>query len=282
MITIDQYAWPATIAEADALLHGRPDAAIIGGGVFTRLTSRHIGLAIDLSRAGLDGIRETARAFEIGAMTTLRDLETDERLKHTHDGILARAASQISGVQLRNLATVGGTFYGRYPFSDLITAFLALGCTVHLHRGGAMPVAEFLALSQQTSHAGGPHGKDILTHLSIDKTASRAACQSMRITAGSLPILTVAAARGPSGMRIAVGARPGQPVLASQAMIEMDRALTERGLPTTADELENLAAQAAQTAAAEVSFADDRRATGAYRRLLCQTLVKRTILEVMA
>lgn len=282
MITIDQYAWPATMAEADALLHGRPDAAIIGGGVFTRLTSRHIGLAIDLSRAGLDGIRETDQSFEIGAMATLRDLETDERLTRTHDGILARAAGQISGVQLRNLATVGGTFYGRYAFSDLITAFLALGCTVHLHRGGAMPVADFLTLSQQGSPAGRQSGKDILTHLSVDKTASRAACHSMRITAGSLPILTVAVARGPAGFRIAVGARPGQPILASQAMIEMDRALSERGLPTAADERESLAAQAALTTAAEVPFADDRRATGAYRQLLCQSLVKRTILEVMA
>lgn len=282
MITIDQYVWPATVAEADALLHGRPDAAIIGGGVFTRLTSRHIGLAIDLSRAGLDGIRETDQSFEVGAMVTLRDLETDERLTRAHDGILTRATGQISGVQLRNLATVGGTFYGRYAFSDLITAFLALGCTVHLHRGGAMPVADFLALSQQVSPAGRQSGKDILTHLSVDKTASRAACQSMRITAGSLPILTVAAARGPSGVRIAIGARPGQPVLASQTMAELNRALTEHGLPTAADDLEHLAAQAARTAAAEVPFADDRRATGAYRQLLCQTLVKRTLLEVMA
>jgi len=282
MITIDQYVWPATVAEADALLNGRPDAAIIGGGVFTRLTGRRIGLAIDLSRAGLDGIRETDQSFEVGAMVTLRYLETDERLKSTHDGVLARAAGQISGVQLRNLATVGGTFYGRYAFSDLITAFLALGCTVHLHRGGAIPVADFLARSQQVSPTDRQSGKDILTHLSVDKTASKAACQSMRITAGSLPILTVAVARGPAGFRIAVGARPGQPVLASQAMADLDRAISVKGLPTAADELEQLAAQTAHTTAHEVPFADDRRATGAYRQLLCQSLVKRTLLEVMA
>lgn len=272
MITIDQYIFPASVSEADALLHERADAAIIGGGVFTRLISRKIGLGIDLSRAGLDYVRESDQSFEIGAMTTLRTLETHESLNRLCDGVLSKAAGQIAGVQLRNLATIGGTFYGRYAFSDLITALLALDGTVVLHRGGEMAFADFLAAQRPE--------KDILACVRLAKADGKAAYQHLRITAGSLPVLTVAVVKRTSGFRIAVGARPGQAVLATAAMASL---LNQQPSQTaSADELAVIADQAAMIAADEVHFADDRRASGVYRKLLCRTLVKRALLEVMA
>ena len=49
----------------------------------------------------------------------------------------------IVGVQFRNQATVGGSIYGRFGFSDVLTAFLALDTYVELYDGGRICLAEF-------------------------------------------------------------------------------------------------------------------------------------------
>ena len=53
----------------------------------------------------------------------------------------------IVGVQFRNLATVGGSIYGRFGFSDVLTEFMALGAEVELFHGGRMPLEEFCKAS---------------------------------------------------------------------------------------------------------------------------------------
>ena len=271
MIEILEYAKPDSVADAYALLSSRKDAAVIGGGTFIRLTAKKIGLAVDLSRSGLDFIRETGSTFEIGAMTTLRSLETDAQLNLNYGHIFANAVGRIVGVQFRNLATVGGTVFGRYAFSDLITALLALECTVVLHQAGEMPLAGFLT-SPRTGH-------EILEKICLSKTAPKTAYQAFRGTAGSLPLLTAAVSAKPDGFRIALGARPGQPVLAPDAMAYLQSQII--GKDKQAIDKGAIAVQAALRAAAETQFGDDRRASGAYRRLLAQALVERAILEVL-
>lgn len=275
MIVIDEYVMPDSVPEAFALLQGRTDAAIIGGGVFTRLTAKKIGLAVDLSRTGLDYVRQTASGVEIGAMSSLRTLETNPLLLQLAGGIVARTAGQIAGVQLRNLATVGGTVCGRYAFSDLIPVLLVLGSSVQLHQAGERSLAEFLDTRRP--------GRDILTAVIIPRTVSRASCQNFRLTAASLPILTVAAARTVTGWQIAVGARPGPAVLAWTAMAALNEP-EPGGMPAAAaaDPVgrTELASTAASRAAADLSFGDDRRASAVYRTQLCQVLVRRAILEV--
>ena len=45
------------------------------------------------------------------------------------------------GVKLRNTATVGGSIYGRFGFSDVLSAFLALDSYVELTGAGRVPLA---------------------------------------------------------------------------------------------------------------------------------------------
>ena len=56
-------------------------------------------------------------------MVTLRDLELDPGLNSYTDGAARESVRHIVGVQFRNLATVGGSIYGRYGFSDVLTMF---------------------------------------------------------------------------------------------------------------------------------------------------------------
>ena len=59
-------------------------------------------------------------------MVTLRDLELDPGLNSYTDGAARESVRHIVGVQFRNLATVGGSIYGRYGFSDVLTMFLTM------------------------------------------------------------------------------------------------------------------------------------------------------------
>ena len=46
-------------------------------------------------------------------------------------------------MQFRNLATVGGSIYGRYGFSDVLTLLIGLDSYVELYKGGIVPLTEY-------------------------------------------------------------------------------------------------------------------------------------------
>lgn len=63
---------------------------------------------IDLSRVPeLKGIRETADGVEIGALTTLTEIEESAVISGNY-GLLAEAASRVASPQIRNVGTIGG------------------------------------------------------------------------------------------------------------------------------------------------------------------------------
>lgn len=79
---------------------------------------------MNLTKCGLDYIREDDEQIEIGAMTSYRSVETCDILKKYFNGVIADSVSSIIGTQFRNTVTVGGSVYGRFwffGFSD--TAF---------------------------------------------------------------------------------------------------------------------------------------------------------------
>ncbi len=120
------YVRVGNAAEAYELVQKNRNNKIVGGGIWMRLGSRRVATAIDLSACGLDQIEETATEFRIGAMCTLRQLERHVGLNALVNNVFEFAVHDIVGVQLRNTATVGGSIYGRFGFSDVLSAFLAL------------------------------------------------------------------------------------------------------------------------------------------------------------
>ena len=200
------YVRVGNAAEAYELLQKNRNNKIVGGGIWMRLGSRRVATAIDLSACGLDQIEETETEFRIGAMCTLRQLERHAELNALVNNVFEFAVHDIVGVQLRNTGTVGGSIYGRFGFSDVLTLFLALDCEVELYRAGRMPLAQFAAM---------PYDRDILTHICLRKTPGlKVQYQSVRATQTDFPILTCAAARTAQGQyRFAIGARPMKAVL---------------------------------------------------------------------
>ena len=152
------YVRVGNAAEAYELLQKNRNNKIVGGGIWMRLGSRRVATAIDLSACGLDQIEETETEFRIGAMCTLRQLECHAELNALVNHVFEFAVHDIVGVQLRNLATVGGSIYSRFGFSDVLTLFMAMDCSVELYKGGIISLQEY---------AERPYDRDILVRLIV-------------------------------------------------------------------------------------------------------------------
>ncbi len=244
MLHMREFVRPATLEEAWTLNQKKLNR-ILGGTGWLRLGERTIGTGIDLSALGLDKITEEADCFRIGAMVTLRQLELHPGLDALTQGAVRESLRHIVGVQFRNCATVGGTIWGRFGFSDPLTCLLPLDCSVHLHKGGILPLTEFVQR---------PPDKDILVEVLVQKSPRGTVYRSFRNTATDFPVLAVCVSRGEEGYRCAVGARPARAAL------------------VTADTPEELKALAAG-----LTYADNRRGSGAYRRHLSGVLIDRCL-----
>ena len=185
MMTIREYKRAESLEEAWQLNQKRPNR-VLGGMIWLKMENINVGTAIDLSGLGLDTIEETDEGFSIGAMVTLRQLELHPGLAAYTDGAVRESVRHIVGVQLRNLATVGGSIYSRFGFSDVLTMFLALNASVELYKGGVVPLAEY---------AQRPYDRDILVRVLVPKEHSRFVYQSVRNSQTDFPVLTCAAAK---------------------------------------------------------------------------------------
>ena len=203
MIKIKDYVRVGSLEEAYELNQKR-SACILGGMLWTKMGQRQVQTAIDLSALGLDTIEETETEFRIGAMVSLRQLELHEGFTAYSEGANKEALRHIVGVQFRNLATVGGSVFGRFGFSDVLTLLLVMDSYVELYKGGIVPLADFLNM---------PYDRDILVRIIVKKTAAHYSYKSVRISKTDFPVLTCAAALTQEGVQAAVGARPAKACL---------------------------------------------------------------------
>ena len=262
MFTLCDLVQPDNLAEAYQILTDKRNNTILGGCAFLKMGSKRIGTAIDLTNLQLDYIQEQEGFIEIGAMTSLRELETHKLFREYFNGVLPKSVHNIIGVQFRNGVTVGASVYAKYGFSDLITALLALDTEVELYRSGRMLLVDFLKQ---------PKEKDILVRLWIKKNNRHAAYLSLRKSASDYAVLNVAVSKLGDQWTVVVGARPSVAAIA----ISASAALAQGTLGV--DEIED----AAERASEELTFGTNMRGTADYRKALCRVLVKRGIVEVL-
>ena len=202
MLKIKSYVKVNSLAEAYEL-NQKKTARILGGMVWMKMGNRAISTAIDLSGLGLDAISENDDEFVIGCMTPLHDLETNEALNTYTHGAMKESLCHIVGVQFRNCATVGGSIYGRFGFSDVLTMFLGMDTWVELYKGGCIPLAEF---AKQKPN------RDILVRLIVKKHEDKSVYLSHRNSKTDFPVLTCGISLREGQVYTAVGARPSRAV----------------------------------------------------------------------
>lgn len=248
MISFRQYVQASSLEEAYTLNQKR-SSIVIGGMLWTKLSRRKYATAIGLEKLGLDTIEETEEGYSIGSMVTLRMLETHEGLQDFTGGAMKDALEHIVGVQFRNSATVGGSIWGRFGYSDVLTIFLALDASVELYHAGVMKLSEFVKLSRRT--------RDILVRVIVPKTTKRIVYLSQRNTQTDFPVLAVSISEGEKGMLCAIGARPSAAV-----------------------SVEITDAQTPEEIAGLFSYGSNMRASKEYRERIAQVLVRRGLAKL--
>ena len=268
MYTIQGYEKVKSLEEAYEL-NQKKSSAVFGGGMWLRLGNRAIGKAIDLSDLGLDKIEETEEAFIIGCMTSLRDIECHEGMNRYFHGMMKETLRGIVGTQFRNTATLGGSLYQRFGFSDPLTAFLALDTTIEMYAGGRIPLDEFVSMD---------YDRDILVRVHAKKNGRKAAYQSFRNTKTDFPVLSVGVSRLDSQWKITVGARPARAVVAENSG-KLSEILSENLMKEAS---EAAIRQFASAVSEKVRFGSNMRASSEYRRILSEILIYRAVRDVLS
>lgn len=243
MFSLKDYVQPASLEEAYALRKKSKKNTILGGNLWRKMGTQDFNTGIDLCNLGLNTIEETEEEFRIGCMCSLRDLEIHEGLDQAFGGAFCEALRHIVGVQFRNTATVGGSLFPRFGFSDVLTVFAALDTYIELYQDGMVPIKEFIDRKVDD---------DILVRVIVKKDGRKAAYQSHRMTETDFAVLTCAASEKDGRYTLVYGARP------HKAMV-----------------IENVDPEALDAAIDQVPFGSNMRGSAEYRKALAKVLAKR-------
>lgn len=278
------YLSPKTVSEAvELLIRYGAEAKILAGGTDLFVEMKEGSLApmqvIDVKAIpALRQIKRENQHLKIGALVTVHEIEVHPLIQK-HAGILARAASTLGSLQIRNKGTIGGNLCHASPAADLAPPLLALEGRVEIvgKSGTRMEDLEnfFIGPGVTTLKA-----DEILTDIQLPIPPAGTRGVYMKFSprkAMDLAVVGVAAVITPdvtfkicTRARIAFGAVAPTPVRAKRA---------ERMLEGKRISRELLSAVSA-AAADESQPVSDLRASAWYRREMVRVLVDQGFAEI--
>jgi carbon-monoxide dehydrogenase medium subunit len=129
---------PTSLQQASRLLKDKgAGGRFLAGGTDLVIAIKEKGLipkyVVDLKKIpGVSGIREHADgSITLGALTTMREIETDPLLNKKYP-FLCQSAAEVGSIQIRNRATVGGNMANATPSADVAPSLIALIATAKI------------------------------------------------------------------------------------------------------------------------------------------------------
>ena len=282
-----EYLEARTLRQAIGMLqrHGEQARIVAGSTDFLvrwRAGFWHPDYVVNIQRIpGLSRVTYSARnGLRLGAMVTIQTLEEHPAIRRNYPA-LAGSASSFAGVQVRNLATVGGNICNASPSGDTLPALLAYGAECRLsgpdgHR--QVPLDQLFTGPGRTVLA----QDEVLTEVTLPPPPTNTGSLYIKHSPrGAMDIATVGVASAvtvdrPSGectgARIALGAVAPTPLRARAAEDML------RGRRLDADLLQ----AAAEEAMSQATPIDDVRGTARYRREMVRVLTRRTLERAVA
>jgi carbon-monoxide dehydrogenase medium subunit len=272
------YACPATLSEAVALLAGHDDAKLIAGGqsLMPMLAFRLAapGLLVDLRKlAELRRIRISNDGVVLGSMVRWCDIQADAHLRTAHP-LLVAAVEHVAHYQIRNRGTIGGSIAHADPAAEI--PGIVLTCEAEIATVGksgarVIPASKFFLGPLMTAL----QDDEIIVEIRLPAWPARRrwGFQEFARRRGDFAMAGAALwydqdehgrARNAHVGAIGVGDRP-------QRLSEVEAVLSGR----TIDEA--TIAQAEAAACAAVDPPEDIHASAEYRRALLGTMVERAL-----
>ncbi len=273
-----EYFEPKSISEALSVLaqHGA-EAKVIAGGTDVMVDIKfkeEPGSLVNIKKLpGLSGITENGAGLRIGALTTIRDLETNALVREKLP-VLWESSHQFASLQVRNTATIGGNICRASPSGETLAPLLVLEAKAKLIFADGEKTEPFTSFFQGPgkSSAG---AKGLLTEIEIPyppagsksvylKHAVRGAMDIAMV--GVAVLITPDAGKNEiQDVRIGLGAVAPTPIraLKTEALL--------RGKPLGSVLLK----EAALLAASEASPISDQRSSAENRRWIVEALTRR-------
>ncbi|MBI2305544.1 MAG: xanthine dehydrogenase family protein subunit M [Chloroflexi bacterium] len=229
--------------------------------------------------SGLDGITYNGQGLRLGALTTIRTIETSPIIKEKYP-VLAEAAATIGSVQVRNRGTLGGNLCNASPAADMAAPLIALGATARIlgpQGERTVSMEEFFAGPGKTVLGPG----EVLAEVAVPPPSPRSAGAYIKLgprKAMDIAVVGVAAvvtleSQGDRcrDVRIALGSVAPIPLRAKKAETVL------RGQVVSYD----LAVTAGHKAMEEASPITDIRGSAEYRRDMVGVLTRRAVLRAL-
>ena len=273
-----EYFEPKTISDALSLLakHGA-EAKIIAGGTDVMVDIKYKeepGCLVNIKKIpGLDGIRENGGNLRIGALATIRDVETSAVVRNKLP-VLWESSHQFASLQIRNTATIGGNICRASPSGETLTPLLVLEATGKLAFADGEKTEPFTAFFQGPGKCS-VGSKGLLTEIEVPYPAAgsrgvylkHAVRGAMDIAMVGVAVLITpdASKNSLQDVRIGLGAVAPTPLRATKTEALL------RGKPLSGALLK----EAAAMAASESSPISDQRSSAEYRRWIVEALTRR-------
>jgi len=269
------YVRAESVSQAIELLaeHG-DDAKLLAGGhsllPLMKLRLATPAVLVDIGRlSALSYVRDDGDRVAIGALTTHHALANDP-LVAAELPVLAHVAGQIGDPQVRHRGTIGGSIAHGDPASDLPALVLALGGSLVLTGAGGtreVDASEFHVGFLETVLG----GAEILTEIRLPKMGARGwGFEKLTKRAQDWAIVGAVAVRLNGSGSVGVG-------LINVGSVPVRATSVEASVAAGAG-----AAEASLQADAGLDVAGDVNATEAFRRHLCQVLVRRALERALA
>lgn len=256
---VNEYYRASSLEDAYQKLQEGSKNAILAGGLWIKKMGQNYDTLIDISTLGLNQISESKDEVIVGSMVTQRDFENSDFVKSLYGGAIAFSTREVMGVNFRNLATIGGSIMGRYPFSDVITGLLPYDVSLEFYPKNSMSLEEYLNYKGKLNA--------ILIAVHIKKGNGKGFYKKVKTTALDFPIVNIAVAKVNEEYRIAVGARPMVASLCPHAMAYINDIGSDFN-------------EAAERAINELQFLDNKDASKEYRMDLAKVYIRRGLEEV--
>ena len=272
------YFEPKTVSEALSVLakHGA-EAKVIAGGTDVMVDIKfkeEPGSLVNIKKLpGLSGIKENGASLRIGALTTIREIETSSLVREKLP-VLWEAAHQFASLQVRNTATIGGNICRASPSGETLTPLLVLEAKAKLAFSDGEKSEPFASFFQGPGKSS-VGAKGLLTEIEVAypapgskgvylKHAVRGA-MDIAMVGVAVMITPDAAKTNLQDVRIGLGAVAPTPLRAPKAEALL------RGKPLTAA----LVKEAAAMAASEASPISDQRSSAENRRWIVEALTRK-------